>query len=247
MSFFRDYYGRFSDRYNAADPIVRLIAIAALLLVLSIAVPRFLPFATSGVDCDRLPPPSLDGSNQSVLAAQRSANRADSDALSLEIVAANQTLRVGEPLVLYVRFVNLSMAPISLFITPQSAIFRYNNEEIGMLLFVQSLQDNQLRGEFPNRNPPLQVRQQYTLSEVASLGPRHRCTVRVEIEGARLAAANVGPGQYRVVVVYRNTTRGILAPVANNLTPTPIFSDQGVWTGESRSNDLLLTINPPGQ
>jgi hypothetical protein len=27
------------------------------------------------------------------------------------------------------------------------------------------------------------------------------------------------------------------------LTPTPIFSDQGVWIGEVRSNDVVITVN----
>jgi hypothetical protein len=247
MAYFRDYYDRFSERYNAADPIVRLIAIAGLLLVLSIALPRFLTIVATGVDCERLPMPSIDGSNQSVLASQRAAAQQDADALALEIVAANQNLNVGDSLVLYVRFINNSMAPITLFLIPQSVIFRYNNEEIGLLMFVQNLQDNQLRGEFPDRNPPLTVRQQYTLPELESLGPRQRCTMRIELSGQRLQNANIGPGQYRVVAVYRNTTRGILPPIANNLTPTPIFRDQGVWTGQARSNDLLITIGVPGQ
>ena len=242
MSFFRDYYGRYSDRFRSADPVVRIIAIAGLLLALSIALPRFLPWVGSGVYCEALPSANIGGNNQSWLAAQQAQTGTAASALLLEVVAGAQTITTGQSLTIYVRFINDSMAPISLFLPRQPAIFRYNNDEIGTLIFMQNTQSGQQIGEFANVNAPVTPRQQYAADEVYSLQPRQRCTVQVTISPQRLAAAGTVAGQYRVVVVYRNTGRGTLPAVANQLTPTPVFADQGVWTGQARSNELLINI-----
>lgn len=242
MSFFRDYYGRASERFRVADPIVRIMTIAGLILAMSIAVPRFLPWVGSGVNCEQLPVANIGGNNQSWLAVQQAQSGASANSLLIEIVAGSQTIAVGEQLTIYVRFINDSMAPISLFLPRQPAIFRYNNEEIGVLIFLQNTQTGQQVGEFANTNPPVTPRQQYAADEVYSLQPRQRCTVRVDISPQRLQTAGAGQGQYRLVVVYRNTGRGALSPVTNQLTPTPVFADQGVWTGQSRSNELLINI-----
>ena len=242
MSFFRDYYGRYSNRFRAADPVVRIMAIAGLILALSIAVPRFLPWVGSGLNCEQLPIGNIGGNNQSWLAVQQAQTGTAANSLLLEIVAGSQVINVGQQLTIYVRFINDSMAPISLFLPRQPAIFRYNNEEIGTMIFMQNTQSGTQVGEFANTNPPVTPRQQYASDEVYSLQPRQRCTVQIDISPQRLATAGVVAGQYRLVVVYRNTGRGTLPAVANQLTPTPVFGDQGVWTGQARSNELLINV-----
>ncbi|MFN8417772.1 MAG: hypothetical protein U0528_00760 [Anaerolineae bacterium] len=233
MSRWRGYY----DRFNTADPVIRLIMVAGLVLVMAIALPRFMTITGSGIDCANLPVPSISGSNQSWLAQQPGV----ADNLKLELVTDRQVFSQGEPLVLYVRFINDGLAPLTLYLTSQSVIFRYNNEEIGVLLFLQELQSQRIIGENANVNRPLTAPQQYTSDQLRSLGPRHRCSVRIEISWARLQTAGATTGQYRAVVTYRNNTTGILPPVAG-LTPTPVFTTQGVWTGTVQSNDVLFNI-----
>jgi hypothetical protein len=234
MSRWRGYY----DRFNTSDPVIRLIALAGLILVLAIAMPRFLTITGSGIDCANLPVPSISGSNQSLLASQPNAG----DALKLELVVDRQTVNPGEPMVFYVRFINDGLAPLTLYLTPQSAIFRFNNEEIGILLFMQNLQTQRTIGENNAGSPPLVVPQQYTIDQLKSLGPRQRCSVRFEISYPRLQAAGAAAGQYRAIVTYRNNTRGILPPVSG-ITPTPIFADQGVWTGAVQSNEVIFNVS----
>jgi hypothetical protein len=235
----RNYY----DRFNTADPITRVIAFAALALIIVIGLPRLAPNAASGVGCLNLAPPQLTGNNQSVLASQLAA-QPDTSVLTLELIPYSTTINVSGALELDVRFINVSMAPISLFLVPESTIFRYNNEEIGLLIFMQRIGQNRAIGEFADRSPALTVRQQYPRAEVHLLGPTQRCTYTIQIGADRLAAAGVTPGQYRIAVIYRNVTRGAL-PAVGQLTPTPIFPDQGVWTGQVQSNDVIINIGVP--
>lgn len=238
MRRFRDYY----DRFNTSDPMVRLIAVAALVLVGAIILPRFLPFAGSGVDCQALPEPYADGSRQSWLAGIKPSQEED---LRLDLVVSKTRLTVGEGLTLEVRFINDGIAPMTLFMVPQSAIFRYTQEEIGILIFLQNLGDNRVLGEGADRSPVLQARVQYSSRELEYLAPKTRCTVRIELPAARLQNAGMGAGNYRIAVFYRNRNKGNVPGIANALTPTPTFPDQGVWTGTVQSQFVTVEVVPP--
>ena len=74
------------------------------------------------------------------------------------------------------------------------------------------------------------------------LRPRSRCTFSVAIAPNRLQAAGIANGgQYQITGVYRNQFKGI-PPTAVGLTPTPMYPDIGVWTGEVRSDSILLGV-----
>jgi hypothetical protein len=237
MGRFRNYY----DRFNTSDPMVRIIAVAALVLVAAIILPRFLPFAGSGLDCQALPEPWADGSRQSWLAGIKPSQEED---LRLDLVLSKTRLTLGEGLTLEVRFINDGIAPMTLFLVPQSGIFRYNQEEIGILIFLQNLGNNQVLGEGADRSPVLAARLQYSSRELEYLAPKLRCTVRIDLSAARLQTAGMGAGNYRVAVLYRNRNKGNVPGIANALTPTPTFPDQGVWTGTVQSQFVSMEVVP---
>ncbi len=234
------YYARRTyDRFRGSDPMIRAIVIVAALIAASILLPRFWPTLATGVDCTGLPHPLLTGSNQSLLAAQT-----DPTLLVLELVPERNVLNAGDTLVLYIRFINNSMAPFTLFMLPEEAVLRYTGQEIG-LMFSLIGADGRVLGEPPSPAHPLTpVRQQYRASELRMLGPRQRCTVRLELPPVRLEGASLTGGQYRITAVYRNQFKGTYSSV-QRLTPTPIFGDQGVWVGQVQSNDIVISIGIP--
>ncbi len=238
----RYYY----ERFSSADPVTRIIALIAFGILLVIALPRLLPGTASGIDCAALPVPRVSGSNQSVLASQT-----DPTALHLELVPEIINISPGVALVMEVRFINESMAPLTLFYDPSQVTFRYTQQEAG-LLFSVTTPDGRALGVPPNVRPPFPVHQQFAAIQLRVLGPRQRCTQRVEIDAGQLNAARVVQGEYRITAVYRNQYRGAIPPVGA-LTPTPVFHDQGVWTGppdqnyQIQSNTIQLIVGVPAQ
>jgi hypothetical protein len=235
----RGYYNRF----NSADPVMRFILLAGVILVVVILIPRF-PGLGAGVDCEGMTIPEITGNNQSILATT-----VDPSALTLELVPEKNPILSGESLMLDVHFYNASMAPLTLFISPQDSVFRYTQQEPGLEFSIQQItaQGTQVLGEPLTSHPAVPVRQSYDPKELRVLGPRSRCNMRIEISPQRLKAANVVQGEYRITAVYVNNVRGAL-PTVQAPTPTPIFPDQGVWVGEVRSNEVAITISaPPAQ
>ncbi len=232
----REYY----SRYAPSDPMTRLIAIVALVFLLILALPRLIPGTASGVDCGGMPIPRASGSNQSLLSSQ-----IDPSALHLELAPDHVIINQGQPLDMEVRFINESVAPIVLFYDPVRVTFRYTEQEAGILFSIQT-PDGRALGVPPNVRLPYPVLQSFAPDQLRILAPRSRCNVRVEIDPATLNAAQVIRGDYRVTAVYRNPSRGAL-PAPGPLTPTPVFRDQGVWTGQVQSNDILVTVGLPTQ
>ncbi len=231
---------RYWDNFSASDPVTQLIAGAAFLILLVVALPRIWPGTASGVDCLGLSSPRISGSNQSILASQ-----ADENAIVLELVPQKNTIAVGEPLVMDVRFINTTMSPLSMYFGASIIPFRYTEQEVGLMFSIQS-EDGRVLGEPVNVRPFVPIPTQYTPDQIHVLGPRQRCTMHVEVDAARLAASQMGPGNYLLTAVYRNQSKGILPPVGR-LTPTPMFPDEGVWiTPKVQSNSVTISVgNPP--
>lgn len=234
MGFFRRSY----DRYGS-DPVVRFVAFALLIGLVVLLLTRFWPGVTSGVNCMNLPSADLGGSNQSILAQQ-----VDANALLLELVTGNPQIVPGASLTMEVRFINASIAPLALALVPEEVVLRYSGQEAGLVFSVREVATGRVLGEAFNVRPAVPARQQFTGGQVRILGPRSRCNLQLEFTPQRLSASGIAQGQYQFIAIYRNQFRGTLPPVAA-LTPTPIFRDQGVWTGEVRSNELYITISPP--
>jgi hypothetical protein len=228
---------RYWDRFNESDPVTQGIAVAALVLLAIFALPYInFPWTASGGPCTDLAEPFANGTNQSVLGSQTAENF-----LRLEIVPKVITINPGDPLRMDVRFINASMAPLTLYLPPDTGIFRYTGQESGLLFSVQSA-DGRVLGEPVNVRPPAPSPQIYSQNTLHVLRPRSRCTFPISIAPNRLQAAGVtAGGQYQITGVYRNQNRGIV-PTVVGLTPTPMYPDLGVWTGEVRSDSILLGV-----
>jgi hypothetical protein len=224
---------------DRSDPVVQGIALVALALLIIIAIPWLQPgWVTSGGVCTDIASPRISGSNQSLLG-----NSVDPDVLRLEIVPNPIQALPGDALRYDVRFINDSMAPLNLWLVQNQFVFRYTGQEDGLAFLIQSV-DGRVLGEPTNVRAPQIAPQQYAAAELHVLRPRSRCTMPITVDPNRLAAAGVGGGQYRLVAVYTNRSKGAISPV-QRLTPTPIFTDQGVWTGQVRSQDVTIVIAAP--
>jgi hypothetical protein len=221
---------RYYERFSTSDPVTRIIAIIAFAILLIIALPRLVPGTASGIDCGALPIPRVSGSNQSVLAST-----IDPSVLHLELVPEVITTAQGAPLVMDVRYINVSMAPLTIFYDPTRVTFRYTQQEAGLLFSITTADGGTALGVPANVRPPFPVPQQFAANQLRVLGPTQRCTQRVEIDAGTLGAARVTQGEYRITAVYRNQFRGVIAPPGAQ-TPTPIFRDQGVWVGPADQN-----------
>jgi hypothetical protein len=227
------------ENIDRTDPIVQGIAVVALVLLAIIALPFLQPsWVTSGGVCTSIASPRITGNNQSLLG-----NAAESDSLRLEIVPNPIQALPGEPIRFDVRFINDSMAPMNLWLVPDLFVFRYTGQEDGLSFLIQSA-DGRVLGEPANVRAPLGAPAQYANTDLHVLRPRSRCTMPISIDPNRMAAAGVGVGQYRLVAVYINRSRGAL-PQVQGLTPTPIFPDQGVWVGQVRSQEVTIVIAQP--
>lgn len=72
------------------------------------------------------------------------------------------------------------------------------------------------------------------------LGPRQSCVITVEFPaGNVLPDPQVTSGSARVRAYYRNNTSGQIVQSAGTLA-TPIYTDQGLWTGYVESADVLI-------
>lgn len=227
---------RYWENFNAADPVTQGIAVVALLLLAVFSLPYFnFPWQASGSQCTDMAAVRISGNNQSILSGL-----VDPSVLHLELVPATVNLNTGDALKVSVRFINESMAPLTLYVTPDMGIFRYTDQESGLLFSVQS-SDGRVLGEPASSRPVSVGPQSYSSDQLRILRPRSRCTVDITIDANRLRVAQVTPGQYRLIAVYRNQFKGVL-PQPSTLTPTPIFQNLGVWTGQVQSNQILLIV-----
>lgn len=226
---------RYWENLNVGDPVTQAIAIVALVLFVIFAIPYLpLPYVVSGVNCYNLSASAISGSSQSILGSQ-----AQQDDLRLELVPDPINLQANTTLNMDVRFINNSMRPLTLFLPEGEYVFRYDEQESGLLFSIVGAADGQPRGEGANIRAPFIAPSQFNQTDLHTLGPRQRCSVSVALAPARLQASNVTPGQYQIIAFYRNTSRGALPGVRAN-TPTPQFPDAGVWTGTVRSNQVTL-------
>lgn len=238
-------FGRYIEDFDTTDPVTRWIAFAALLVLIVAMLPRIWPPSFSEVNCNYLSTPALGGDHQSLLASTTPASD-----LRLDMQFDRDTINVGDALGITVRFVNSSMAPLTLYLEESKIPFRYTGREIGLTFFVQQLGANDVPGrtlgEDQSVRPLVLAPPTYSPDQLRILGPRQRCREYVEVSAQRLSLSGMGAGRYMIIAYYSNQTKGAVPPVPPP-TPTPIFTDQGVWTGEVRSNDLILNVVLPGQ
>jgi len=224
--------------FLGADPLLQIISVVALVILLVVIMPYIVPTALIESQCGDLAGPTITGNNRSILALQ-----ADPSVLRLTLSAQQTTISQGQPLVLNVRFVNGSMGPLTLYYIPDSVLLRYTGQEIGLQFAVQDASGRSL-GEPRTAQQAWAEPPQYAPDQMHVLGPHQQCLARVQLDTGRLNAAGIVNGAFRFTAVYINQSKGELPPVVAP-TPTAIFKDQGVWTGNVQSNTIVVNIGPP--
>jgi hypothetical protein len=231
----REYW----ENFRGADPLLQAISAVALVILLIVVLPYLVPNVLVESPCIDLVGPSITGNNRSVLAIQT-----DPSYLRLDLSASPTTIATGQSLTLNVRFINASMAPMNLYLIPDSVILRYTGQqETGLQISIRD-SSGRVLGEPRSVQPGWVVPPQYTLDQLHVLGPHQQCIEKIEIPAARLTAAGINSGTYQIAAVYNSQGAGQIPPVGR-LTPTPIYHDQGVWVGMTQSNTIAFTIGAP--
>lgn len=250
MNLFRDARGRASGAAGGAYNRSRrffidtentklVLAFVILGVTLSLAIPTVFPeLKRSGPDCVSLMSPP--GGNQRSMLAENGDTRQD---LTLIVdIDANQAngkedplIRVGEPLIIDVVFQNDDIGAITFFITDDAIAIGppAGPESVGgVYLQITHAATNQPYSDPSRQGIAPNTTTSFNYEDLHVLQSRRRCAVRVIIEPERLAAMNMGVGEYETRAYYYNPSRGPLPTPRPQETPTatPMFADQGVWS-----------------
>ncbi len=218
-------------------------AIAGLILVGVIALPRVYPTGQQGIQCIDLAAP-LGGNNRSAL----SYSGDDTQNLGLD-VRMDDPVSSGQTADLTVTFINEDIGPIILYLPDVDPLLTNDGGTIGLNVEFTRASDGGVLNDPSGAHLP-----QITAFDDADLhllGSRARCSVTITLSPQRMAEIGLGAGtDYRVRAIYRNADAGTQATAVPNATATPAIPNglappapiQGVWTGEVRSNEERFTV-----
>lgn len=224
---------RFFRRGNSSS---LLVGVILLLLLLVFAGPNNLPRFVSGifpqfyegVPCAWLRQGEDRGNHQSLL------GRSAENPLTLRVVPT--TITRDPAGIFYIRIIitNESLGTVAIVYDPNSVIVGDNNTSGLGLTFT------------PAVNIPIgSARQDGTTipeNNIRLLGPRQRCVHTVEIPNTNvLVDPALSSGTAQVRAFYRNNVRGQVLPTPG-IVATPIYNDQGLWTGLITSDTVAIPI-----
>lgn len=232
-----------------------VLALVILGVTLSLAIPAVFPeLKRSGPDCvDLMSPP---GGNQRSMLAENGDTRQD---LTLILdIDANQSndeedplIKTGEPLIIDVVFQNDDIGAITFYISDDAVtVGSHPTNPIGVTGVYLEITNRFVNQAIPynerqGRQPDL-TNNSFDPTNLHVLQSRRRCSVRVIFTPQQLQNLNMGVGEYEIRAYYVNSNRGSL-PVLSNATPTatPMFENQGVWTGQISSKVVRFEIASP--
>lgn len=205
-----------------------LIGILLLVMLFSFAgdetfrlVARQIPGADEATPCRWLPSPPDLANNQSLIGRAAIQSR---DPIQLR-VRSNALPNTPEAIfVIRIEVINNSLGTVPFIYDPNTVIVGDNNTSGLGIIF----------------NPPANIltpgintrtdTQTYPESRVRILGPQQRCIHKMEFSFNEIPGTLRTPGA-TVEAYYRGNNIGIVPPAV----PTPIYPDQGLWTGVVRS------------
>ncbi len=245
-------FGRFRRFLTETENVNIILFLVGAGLIVSLGVPQVVPSLDRGAICTNLPHPR-GGNNQSLLAL--SGNDHQDMELELDLLheAENERGDVlipnGETLVLRLTFDNKDIGPVMLYINPnQYRIQFYDEFEAANGLGV-NFEIRPVSADTPRRQAgvPEVATGVFDLDDLYLLPATSQCYVEYRISTDVLAQLqpSVAVGEWRIRAYYRNSQRGVLiepTPQGSQSTPTPMFDDQGVWTGSVRSNEVIFEI-----
>lgn len=224
------------QRLRGANNPNLLVGIFLLLLLAVFAGPNALPTLISrvfpdfdqGIPCDWLRQGTDRAQHQSLI------GRAATNPLALSVESSSIPNNPNGELVISILVINNSIGTVPIVYNPNQVIVGDNGTSGLGIIF----------------NGPTSVTNNATRQDSASvpetnirvLGPRQRCVHKV-IFPYSVLDANVGSGALQVRAYYRNNNRGqVSAP--QGVAATPIYPDQGLWTGYVESEwTQIRTVN----
>ncbi|MBN1202369.1 MAG: hypothetical protein JXJ20_10980 [Anaerolineae bacterium] len=227
-------------RISSVDRRTTGIGVAAVILLLALVMPRVYPAAKQGPTCSDLAPP-IGGNNRSILAQTGS----DRQSLDLNLSLENDTIRINEPLQVRLTFVNEDSGPVILYLNPLTPSLSRYEGSAGITFEITRIDTNvALVDPVAPPAPPTTFDPD---EELHLLGARARCTETFEFSATKLQSIGLAQGEYRIRAFYRNNNPGDPAPIRPaNATATPAYFDQGVWTGDVSSEEVIFTVIQPG-
>lgn len=209
----------------------------ALILLLTLAGPRtvtdfigeYVPYLDEAVPCRRLPTASNRSAHQSGLGRDASLT---GNPISVDVRTTPVPASPDGQLVITLILANDSLGMVPVIYDPNQVIVGGPTNGLGLVFTPQ----NNLNTGGVNPNLGATIPQ----SNIRLLGPRQRCTHRVVFSAAQVAQNQLlASGGTNVQAVYRNSIRGQTVPLP---AATPIFNDQGLWTGEVRSASVNIPL-----
>jgi len=213
-----------------------LVGIILLLLLLVFAGPNNLPRFVSGlfpqfyegVPCSWLRSADDRANHQSLL------GRSAENPLTLR-VSATQISRDGAgSFFVNIIITNESLGTVAIVYNPNQVIVGDNNTSGMGLVFTPQTSLSAGTGRQDSTSIPE--------DNIRLLGPRQRCVHTVEFpNGNVLVDPVLTGGSAQVRAYYRNNVRGQILPTPG-IVATPIYNDQGLWTGLVTSDTVVVSI-----
>lgn len=228
------------DRIGFLDRTRFALVIGLMLLVGVTVLPRVYPAAQLGPQCTNLAAP-IGGNNRSVLAQ----SGGDPQALDLELRLPNRIVASDQPLELNVTFANQDIGPVILYLADTLPPLTRLQNDTGLSVEIRRVGTDQILSD---NAAPRGAPQVYPSEDLHLLGSRARCTQVYSLSPQQLSAIGVTTGEYRIRAFYSNPSPGVLPLPASGQAPTatPAYSDQGVWVGQTSSDEVLFSIVAPG-
>jgi hypothetical protein len=214
-----------------------IIAIFLLIGLAMIAGPNFIPrFVTNfiptlyeAVPCEWLRRAENRAEHQSLL------GRSAANPVGLRVQAGPLPTDAASSLFIRIVVTNNSLGTIAFVYNPlQVTVGDNGSSGLGLLFTPANSLDTGAVRQQANSFPE---------SDLRLLGPRQSCVHVVEFPaGNVLVDPTVTSGSQQVRAFYRNNTRGQVVPTAGQIA-TPIFNDQGLWTGYVESDPVVISVS----
>ncbi len=222
-------------RRRSSNPNI-FVGLILLLLLIVFASPSTLPRLLAnlnpqfyqGVPCSWLRTAEDRAFHQSLL------GRAAPNPFSLSIQTTALPTDASSSLFVNISITNNSLGSVPFVYDPQRVIVGDNSTSGLGLIFTPQ---NSLSSGVPRQDSGIVPEANLRL-----LGPRQSCVVTVEFPaGNVLVDPAITSGQAQVRAYYRNSQNGQLVQGAGTLA-TPIYTDQGLWTGYIESPNITIPL-----
>lgn len=219
---------------NRSNIIVAIILLAVLSVLLRPNIvpnftANFLPGFYEGTPCEWLRTGDDRAAHQSILG-----RTAGSDGLSIELDATGLPSDGSGVVLARIVMINNTVGTLAVVYNPTQVIVGDNGTSGLGLIFNPPLNIPLGTGRVSGGTIPE--------ADIRVLGPGQRCVHTVEIPaGNLLSSPAFQNGQGLLSAFYRNNTPGVVSPQPG---PTPIYTDQGLWTGFVSSAPVQLSAPP---